>query len=68
MTRDQVVEKFNRLTANFADDALRAEIISAVDGLEDIAVEDLTALLGRFSIPNDLDRQPLHMGGTKNAG
>ena len=45
MAWDDVVAKFNRLTAPFLNNNLRDEIIGAVGALEDIKVADLTSLL-----------------------
>jgi 2-methylcitrate dehydratase len=49
MSWSRVVEKFHWLAEPFADDALRAEIIGAVDRLDEIPVAELTALLGAVS-------------------
>lgn len=49
MSWDRVVEKFHWLAEPFADDALRREIIAAVDDLDQIAVSDLAGLLSRVS-------------------
>ncbi len=42
---DDVVAKFNRLTAPFLDTSLRDEIVGAVAALEKLKVADLTSLL-----------------------
>jgi 2-methylcitrate dehydratase len=49
MSWDRVVDKFGWLAEPFADDALQADIISAVDKLEDIPITELTGLLGAVS-------------------
>ena len=46
MSWDRVVEKFHWLGEPFADAALRAEIIDAVDRLNEISVAELAGLLG----------------------
>lgn len=46
-----VVEKFNQLSAPFATEALRRQIVSTVAELEAARVADLTALLGRVRRP-----------------
>lgn len=46
-TWEQTVGKFNTLGAPHANGALRAEIVDAVDRLEEITVADLTTLLAR---------------------
>jgi len=45
MSWERVVEKFDWLTEPFADTALRAEIVSAVDNLDQISVSELVGLL-----------------------
>lgn len=45
MRWETVVGKFNRLSATFVDEALRQDLIAAVDGLESIRVAELTKLL-----------------------
>lgn len=47
MTWERVTEKFNRLSAPFADADLQREIVSAVENLEKIQVAELVNLLGR---------------------
>jgi 2-methylcitrate dehydratase len=47
MAWERVVEKFERLSAPFADGPLRHDIIEAVSNLESIRVADLMQLLGR---------------------
>jgi hypothetical protein len=44
-----VVDKFHWLGEPFADDTLRSEIVSAVEGLDDIRTAELTGLLGAVS-------------------
>lgn len=46
---ERVVEKFHWLAEPFCDEALRADIIAAVDQLDDIPVADLARLLGAVS-------------------
>jgi 2-methylcitrate dehydratase len=50
MTWPSVVDKFERLGGNFADTALRKEILDAVARLESIQIADLTELLTRVRI------------------
>jgi 2-methylcitrate dehydratase len=50
MSWGRVVEKFHWLAEPFADDALRADIIGAVEQLDRIAISDLALLLSRVSI------------------
>jgi 2-methylcitrate dehydratase PrpD len=45
----RVVEKFHWLCEPFADDALRDEIVSAVEHLDEIQTTELTTLLSRVS-------------------
>lgn len=45
MSWDRVVEKFHWLAEPFAEDALRADIINAVQHLDDVPIADLTRLL-----------------------
>ena len=47
MAWERVVEKFERLSAPFADGPLRHDLIEAVSNLESIRVADLMQLLGR---------------------
>ena len=47
MRWDTVARKFERLSAPYADQDLRREIIEAVANLEAIQVADLTRLLGK---------------------
>jgi 2-methylcitrate dehydratase PrpD len=49
MSWERVVDKFHWLGEPFADDGLRANIIAAVEHLEDIAIAELTAMLGAVS-------------------
>ena len=49
MSWERVVEKFDWLTEPFADTALRAEIVSAVDNLDQISVSELVGLLSAVS-------------------
>lgn len=44
---ERVVDKFAWLAEPFCGEALRADIVAAVDRLEDITVADLAGLLGR---------------------
>ncbi|MBV9353034.1 MAG: hypothetical protein JOZ23_16110 [Mycobacterium sp.] len=46
MSWDRVVDKFHWLDEPFADDGLRADIIAAVEHLEDIPIAELTRALG----------------------
>ncbi len=46
---DRVVEKFHWLAEPFADDTLRADIIGAVEALDEIAISELTERLGAVS-------------------
>ncbi|MEZ0049515.1 2-methylcitrate dehydratase PrpD [Mycobacterium sp. MAA66] len=54
MSWERVVDKFDWLSAPFADDGLRADIVSAVSELENLPTAELTALLGSVS------REPQH--------
>ncbi len=47
MSWDRIQAKFDRLTHGIVDPALAHEISAAVEGLEAIAVRQLTGLLGR---------------------
>lgn len=49
MTWDRVVDKFGWLAEPFCDDALRTDIVTAVDRIDEIAVAELTGLLGAVS-------------------
>jgi 2-methylcitrate dehydratase len=49
MSWDRVVEKFHWLAEPFADDALRGEIIDAVDRIDAILIAELAGLLGAVS-------------------
>ena len=49
MSWDRVVQKFHWLAEPFADAALRAEIVDAVQRLEEISVTELAGLLGAVS-------------------
>jgi len=49
MSWERVVDKFHWLGEPFADDGLRANIIAAVEHLEDIPIAELTAALGTLS-------------------
>ncbi len=49
MSWERVVDKFGWLGEPFCDEALRADIIAAVDHLDEIPVTELTALLGAVS-------------------
>jgi 2-methylcitrate dehydratase len=51
MSWENVVRKFERLSSVYADAGLRRAIISAVDGLEQVAVPDLAGLLERIPRP-----------------
>ena len=46
MSWDRVVDKFHWLASPFCETALREDIVSAVDRLDDITIRELTALLG----------------------
>ena len=45
MSWDRVIEKFDWLAEPFVDDALRADIVSAVGNLDHIRVSELVGLL-----------------------
>ena len=47
MPAHEVRAKFNALTVPHADDALRSELATIVENLEDVRVRDLTSLLAR---------------------
>ena len=49
MSWERVVDKFHWLAEPFCDDALRGDIISAVDRLDAIPIAELTGLLGAVS-------------------
>ena len=49
MSWERVVEKFHWLAEPFCDDALRADIVAAVDHIDEISVAELTGLLGAAS-------------------
>jgi 2-methylcitrate dehydratase PrpD len=49
MSWERVVEKFHWLAEPFCDDALRADIVAAVDHIDEIPVAELTGLLGAAS-------------------
>ncbi len=49
MSWERVVDKFHWLAEPFTDDALQANIISAVEKLDDIPISELTGLLGAVS-------------------
>ncbi|MGO8937221.1 MAG: MmgE/PrpD family protein [Mycobacterium sp.] len=49
MSWERVVEKFLWLAEPFCDDALRADIVAAVDHIDEISVAELTGLLGAAS-------------------
>lgn len=49
MSWERVVEKFDWLAEPFCDDALRADIVAAVDHIDEISVAELTGLLGAAS-------------------
>ncbi|BBZ72826.1 2-methylcitrate dehydratase [Mycobacterium paraseoulense] len=49
MSWERVADKFGWLAEPFCDEALRADIVTAVDRLDEISVADLTALLGAAS-------------------
>jgi len=49
MSWERVVDKFHWLGEPFADDGLRADIIAAVEHLEDISIAEFTAVLGAVS-------------------
>jgi len=49
MTWERVVDKFHWLAEPFCDDVLRADIVGAVDHLEEISIAELTGLLGAAS-------------------
>ena len=52
MSWPTVADKFERLSGDFVDAALRREILDAVAGLESIKTSDLTTLLGHASLKN----------------
>jgi 2-methylcitrate dehydratase len=47
MSWDRVVDKFHWLAEPFCDEALRADIVAAVEHIDEIPVADLTGLLGK---------------------
>ncbi|OBK53162.1 MmgE/PrpD family protein [Mycobacterium sp. 1081908.1] len=49
MSWERVVDKFGWLAEPFCDEALRDDIVAAVDHLDEIPVAELTALLGAVS-------------------
>ena len=49
MSWERVADKFHWLAEPFCDQALRADIVTAVDHLDEIPVADLTGLLGAAS-------------------
>jgi 2-methylcitrate dehydratase len=49
MSWDRVVDKFHWLAEPFCDEALRADIVAAVEHIDEIPVADLTGLLGKVS-------------------
>jgi 2-methylcitrate dehydratase PrpD len=49
MSWERVVDKFGWLAEPFCDEALRADIIAAVDQLDEIRIAELTGLLGAAS-------------------
>src|SRR6185312_12341847 len=49
MSWDRVVQKFHWLAEPFADAALRAGIVDAVDRLDEVRLAELAALLGAVS-------------------
>jgi 2-methylcitrate dehydratase len=51
MTWDQVRAKFDRLTDGRLDKALGADLAAAAQNIDEIAVKDLSTLLGRVSPP-----------------
>ncbi len=50
MSWDRVVEKFHWLVEPFCDEALRADIIAAVEHLDEIPIAELAGLLGAVSL------------------
>jgi 2-methylcitrate dehydratase len=50
MSWDRVVEKFHWLAEPFCDEALRADIIAAVEHLDEIPIAELAGLLGAVSL------------------
>jgi 2-methylcitrate dehydratase len=49
MSWDRVVDKFHWLAEPFCDEALRADIVAAVEHIDEIPVADLTGLLGKVN-------------------
>jgi 2-methylcitrate dehydratase len=49
MSWDRVVDKFHWLAEPFCDEALRADIVAAVEHIDEIPAADLTGLLGKVS-------------------
>jgi 2-methylcitrate dehydratase len=49
MSWDRVVDKFHWLAEPFCDPALRADIVAAVEHIDEIPVADLTGLLGKVN-------------------
>jgi 2-methylcitrate dehydratase len=51
MSWESVVRKFKRLSGVYVDAGLRHAIVSAVEDLEQVAVQDLAGLLERIPAP-----------------
>jgi len=49
MSWDRVVDKFHWLAEPFCDEALRADLVAAVEHIDEIPVADLTGLLSKVS-------------------
>ena len=58
MSWERVVDKFDWLAEPFCDEALRADIVAAVDHLDEIPVAELTGLLGAASRDRPTPPQP----------
>ena len=48
---EAALQKFERLAGPYSSARLRAEIARAVDQLDEVAIADLSALLGRVRVP-----------------
>ena len=49
MSWDRVVDKFHWLAEPFCEEALRADIVTAVEHIDDIPIAELAGLLGAVS-------------------
>jgi 2-methylcitrate dehydratase len=64
MSWETVVAKFERLSAPFADERLREQLVDAVGRLEQIDIQELSEPLERAGIPR-LDNQPTQKAMTR---